>query len=159
MMRMTLEQNALDLHDGRGRILLGNFQYFASSLCYCNIVCKSLLHYESPKVSKKSPSNCCTALRFRFYTKLVPLRLEKNLESSPLIFFSWLLLLMSQQRYQNIEKIFLFNISIYLIFDEKKIGVQSWEAAHLPTLEIRVEQKGNSIFFRLFTLFFGNKKY
>ena len=121
-------------------------------------MCKSLLHYESPKVSKKSPSNCySTALRFRFYTKLVPLRLEKNLESPPLIFFSWLLLLMSQQRYQNIEKIFLFNISIYLIFDEKKIGVQSWEAAHLPTLEIRVEQKGNSIFFRLFTLFLAIK--
>ena len=28
-------------------------------------------------------------------------------------------------------------------FRKKYVGVQSWKAAHLPTLEIRVEQKGN----------------
>ena len=27
----------------------------------------------------------------------------------------------------------------------KYVGVQSWKAAHLPTLEIRVEQKGNRV--------------
>ena len=29
---------------------------------------------------------------------------------------------------------------------EKYVGVQSWKAAHLPTLEIRVEQKGNRVY-------------
>ena len=28
---------------------------------------------------------------------------------------------------------------------EKYVGVQSWKAQHLPTLEIRVEQKGNQV--------------
>ena len=28
---------------------------------------------------------------------------------------------------------------------QKYVGVQSWKAAHLPTLEIRVEQKGNRV--------------
>ena len=28
---------------------------------------------------------------------------------------------------------------------KKYVGVQSWKAAHLPTLEIRVEQKGNRV--------------
>ena len=29
---------------------------------------------------------------------------------------------------------------------KKYVGVQSWKAAHLPTLEIRVEQKGNRVY-------------
>ena len=33
----------------------------------------------------------------------------------------------------------------YIIFFQikKYVGVQSWKAMHLPTLDIRVEQKGN----------------
>ena len=31
------------------------------------------------------------------------------------------------------------------IEEKKYVGVQSWKAAHLPTLEIRVEQKGNHV--------------
>ena len=30
-------------------------------------------------------------------------------------------------------------------FKKKYVGVQSWKAAHLPTLEIRVEQKRNRV--------------
>ena len=33
----------------------------------------------------------------------------------------------------------------YPLFKEKYVGVQSWKAAHLPTLEIRVKQTGNRV--------------
>ena len=42
---------------------------------------------------------------------------------------------------------FLKNLSKMRHFgDLKYVGVQSWKAAHLPTLEIRVEQKGNRVY-------------
>ena len=37
---------------------------------------------------------------------------------------------------------FVFILGILDSFKKKYVGVQSWKAAHLPTLEIRVEQKG-----------------
>ena len=37
------------------------------------------------------------------------------------------------------------NTNIRNVFLEKYVGVQSWKAAHLLTLEIRVEQKGNRV--------------
>ena len=41
---------------------------------------------------------------------------------------------------------FLKNLSKMRHFgDLKYVGVQSWKAAHLPTLEIRLEQKGNRV--------------
>ena len=37
------------------------------------------------------------------------------------------------------------NSRIWRKLKEKYVGVQSWKAAHLPTLEIRVEQEGNRV--------------
>ena len=37
------------------------------------------------------------------------------------------------------------NVRFGKIVKKKYVGVQSWKAAHLPTLEIRVKQKGNRV--------------
>ena len=36
-----------------------------------------------------------------------------------------------------------FNVNIGDFIFKKYVGVQSWKALHLPTLDIRVKQKGN----------------
>ena len=34
-------------------------------------------------------------------------------------------------------------LHIFIAAEQKYVGVQSWKAMHLPTLDIRVKQKGN----------------